>query len=178
MGNVNHQYTRHFDQVMRILCGRGLLLAAYDKTGRANAMTIGWGSVGIIWGMPVWTTLVRPSRYTYECIEASRSFAVCVPPVELTGVCTVCGSQSGRLTDKLGVLGVKTRRGKASGAPIIEGCPIVYECTVVHTSDVNPDLLDKDIDISAYSSGDYHRMYWGRIEAVHIAADAEQKLAK
>ena len=72
-------YREHFDAVMRVMTSRGLLLAAYDASGRANAMTIGWGTLGSIWGMPLWIVLVRPSRYTHACIEHADCFAVNVP---------------------------------------------------------------------------------------------------
>ena len=63
------RYTEHFAAVMRIMGSRGLLLGSYDAKGNANLMTIGWGTQGIAWGKPVWAVMVRPSRYTYECIE-------------------------------------------------------------------------------------------------------------
>jgi len=42
-------FTQHYDQVVNALMARGLLLSAYDASGRANAMTIGWGALGNIW---------------------------------------------------------------------------------------------------------------------------------
>ena len=119
-----------------------------------------------------------PSRYTYGCIEATRAFSVCVPPASLATACSVCGTQSGRDADKLAVLGLKASPGRAAAAPILEACPIVYECAVVHANDINPGRLDAEIDHSAYASGDYHRLYWGRIEAVHLAKDAARRLAE
>ena len=64
MAPASVNYTRHYDLVMNALTSRGLLLGAYDPAGKANLMTIGWGTLGTIWSMPVWTVLVRPSRYT------------------------------------------------------------------------------------------------------------------
>ena len=46
---------------------------------KMNVMTIGWGNIGFIWGKPIFTALVRYSRYTYELLENSGEFAVCVP---------------------------------------------------------------------------------------------------
>ena len=45
--------------------------------GRDNTMTIGWGSLGVVWGKPVFSVLVRPSRYTFDLLEASGEFSVC-----------------------------------------------------------------------------------------------------
>ena len=42
-------------------------------------MTIGWGFVGVLWGMSVFLVAVRHSRFTHEFIEDSDEFAVNVP---------------------------------------------------------------------------------------------------
>ena len=65
-------YTAHYASVMRAMTSGGLLLGSYDAGGMPNIMTIGWGAIGSIWGIPVWTVLVRPSRHTYRCIEHSE----------------------------------------------------------------------------------------------------------
>jgi flavin reductase (DIM6/NTAB) family NADH-FMN oxidoreductase RutF len=166
--DVAERFTRHFDLVMRRLRQPGLLLCAYGERGAPNAMTIGWGSLGWVWGMPVWTVLVRPSRYTHECIEAGRAFSVCVPTQRMTQACAICGSRSGRDGDKLRLAGLAARHGEVLAVPVLEGCAISYECSVVHANDVNPGLLIGMIGRSAYADGDYHRVYWGRIDHVRF----------
>ena len=39
-------FTEHYAAVMRALTTHGLLLGSYDSAGKANLMTIGWGSLG------------------------------------------------------------------------------------------------------------------------------------
>ena len=54
-----------------------LLLTAGDfEAGRFNSMTIGWGSLGTMWGRPFAQVVVRPTRYTYEFMEKYDSFTV------------------------------------------------------------------------------------------------------
>ena len=79
MSKQRIDYADHYAAVMRAMTGNGLLLGSYDSVGKANIMTIGWGAVGSVWGLPMWVVLVRPSRYTYHCIEHSKSFTVNVP---------------------------------------------------------------------------------------------------
>ena len=55
-----------FKETMESMSSGGLLLVAGTK---GNPMTIGWGTVGIIWHLPVFVVLVRPSRYTFEFME-------------------------------------------------------------------------------------------------------------
>jgi len=169
-------YRAHFGVVNEVLTGPGLLLAAYDSAGRANAMAIGWGTVGSVWSMPMWTVLVRPSRYTCECIEHSRCFTVNVPTRAMEDACLFCGTKSGRDVDKLAVTGLAVEKASHVEAPVLVDCPIVYECQVVHSNDLVPDNLTDDILRGCYPAGDFHRVYFGKIIAARAAENAAQLL--
>ena len=64
-------FTYQYERTMELLARPGLLLAATKRSGASNVMTIGWGTLGIIWGRKIFVVLVRPSRYTYQFIEDS-----------------------------------------------------------------------------------------------------------
>ena len=170
-------YTEHFQVVTDILTTQGLLLGSYDSSGKANAMTIGWGSIGSIWSMPIWVVLVRPSRYTYQCIEQSGCFTVNVPTREMSAVCEVCGTKSGRDVDKFAACDLTAEKAPSVAAPIIGECPIAYECQVVHSNDVIPEMLAEEIRAGAYAAGDYHRVYFGKILGSYAAENAPELLA-
>ena len=141
----------------------GLLLASTKRSGESNVMTIGWGSVGIIWGKPIFITLVRPSRYTYEFIEDSHEFTVNVPTEEMRRWVGICGKVSGRDVDKFQDHDVAVSAGQDCSAVTIDACPMVYECRAVHFSDLVPAYLSPEIDARSYPGGDYHRVYFGEI---------------
>ncbi len=61
---IEVSYTDYLKETLDTVRKPGLLLVAADADGKPNAMTIGWGTVGIIWGKPIFIVLVRPSRYT------------------------------------------------------------------------------------------------------------------
>jgi flavin reductase (DIM6/NTAB) family NADH-FMN oxidoreductase RutF len=164
----------HYDKVLEILTRQGLLLGSYDAAGKANLMTIGWGAMGRIWGVPAWVVLVRPSRYTWRCIEHSGCFSVNVPTAEMHMVCATCGSTSGRDTDKFALCHLTAEKGQMVLAPTVAECPIVYECQVVHSNDVVPEKLSGEILSGAYMDGDFHRVYFGKI----LAARADAKALK
>jgi len=153
-------------------------VGSYDAAGKANIMTIGWGSIGSIWGMPVWTVLVRPSRFTYRCIEHSGCFTVNVPPESLAMACGICGSKSGRDIDKFVECKLTAEKAQTVLAPTIVQCPIVYECQVVHANDVLPARLSDDILRGSYVDGDFHRVYFGRILQTRAEPNAVQLLSK
>ena len=170
--------TEHFAAVMKIMTSRGLLIGAYDAARKPNLMTIGWGTIGAIWGKPVWVVLVRPSRYTYHCIEKQGCFTVNVPTEAMAGACALCGSRSGRDTDKFAACGLTVEKAETVDAPAVAECPIIYECRVVHSNDVLPPRLAEEIRTGAYKSGDFHRIYWGEILAARAAPGAAKLLGQ
>ena len=156
-------YTDVFDETIAMLGNGGLLLASTKRSGESNLMTIGWGTIGIIWSKAELVVLVRPSRYTYEFIEDSGEFTVNVPTPEIAKFVLFCGTNSGRDVDKLATFDIATTPGQKVSSITIDDCPIVYECRVSHKNDVIPEELLGDIVPSYYSGGDFHRVYFGEI---------------
>ncbi len=170
------EFTKHYEPVVEALTSRGLLLAAYDSDQKPNVMTIGWGAMGNIWSQPLWIVLVRPSRYTYQCIEHSQCFTVNVPGEDLSMACATCGSKSGRDTDKFRAAGLTAQKASGVLAPVVAQCPVVYECQVVHSNDVAPAKLTSEILSGTYTNGDYHRIYYGKIVSSWAAPNAADLL--
>lgn len=135
---------------------------------RVNTMTIGWGSIGFIWGRPVFTVMVRKSRYTHELIENASDFTVSVPlNGALKDELSLCGTKSGRDIDKINESGLKLREGQKTESPVIDGCDIYVECKIVYKQAMDSGNLDRGIERSSYPSGDYHTFYCGKIEKIY-----------
>ena len=164
-------YTDHFDKACKALTDYGALIVSLDEAGEANPMTIGWGTIGSVWGKPVWVVLVRPSRYTYGCLERTGDFTVCVPPPSLADAAMFCGTKSGRDFDKMAECGLTALPSETIQSPGIEECALVYECKVVQKTDSDPETFDPSILAGAYPSGDFHRIYFGEI--LRAVADPE-----
>ena len=49
-------------EIVKAFAENRVLLVSQGKEGLPNVMAIGWGTVGIIWGKPIFVVLVRPSR--------------------------------------------------------------------------------------------------------------------
>lgn len=168
-------YNAFLKETLSLLQKPGVFLVAAGRNGKANAMTIGWGTIGVIWGKKIMQVLVRPSRHTYTLIEQSDSFTVCLPAPAMTQAVAYCGQYSGRDGDKLAACKLTTLPSTRVSAPGIAGCPVIYECRIVHKNDVNPPTLAPDI--TAYPTGNYHRIYSGEIMAVRALPDAASLLA-
>jgi flavin reductase (DIM6/NTAB) family NADH-FMN oxidoreductase RutF len=171
-------YTTLLPETLAVLNGQGLLLVSAAADGTPNAMTIGWGAVGCIWGLPVFTVLVRPSRHTYTLMEQTGAFTVCVPPASWTAVTRFCGTQSGRTVNKFSEQKLVALPSAQIAAPGIEGSALIYECRVVHSHDMNPASLDPAIASRAYAKGDFHRVYQGQILSTHALPNAAELLPR
>ncbi len=158
-------FTAYFDRYCETLGSGGSLLVSLDGGGRPNAMTIGWALLGVVWGRPMCAVLVRPSRYTYGCIEATGDFTVNVPPPELAEEVLFCGTESGRDWDKFAECGFTATPGRKVKSPGIAECWITHECVVVQKNDVAPEHFVPEIVDALYARGDFHRVYYGEIVA-------------
>ncbi|HAZ30696.1 TPA: flavin reductase [Candidatus Acetothermia bacterium] len=159
---------KRFGEVQeQVLNGDGAFLVAVDKDGRPNAMTIGWIQLGTVWSRPVCLVLVRPSRYTHDCIEQTGAFTVNVPLGTMNGELAFCGSRSGRKVDKFAELGLRTEPAKKVPVPLLAGCAVAYECRVVVRTEIVLDgILDEQIRAKYYPRGDLHTLFFGEIVAV------------
>jgi len=160
------------------LTREGLLLCSVGADGKPDVMTIGWMTGGAIWGKPILTVFVRPSRHTYSRLNEVAEFTVNVLPSEHAGDCELCGTKSGRDTDKFADTGLKPVAGQTVCAPVIEQALICYECRVVATNEILPATLAPAIKDSAYRTGDYHRVYFGEATAAYAVADARARLRR
>ena len=156
-------FDQYAPQVLQQLPKGAFLTVSHG--GRDNTMTIGWGSLGVMWGKPIFSVLVRPSRFTYGLLEASGEFTVSVPLADMAKALGVCGSKSGRDLDKFAAAGLQKLPGIKLATPVIGGAGLHYECKVVFKQPMNPALLDAGINAASYLSGDHHTIYYGLIEA-------------
>ena len=176
MNRNNVEYSDHFATVMHVMTGRGLLLGSYDAAGNANIMTVGWGTIGSLWGLATWTVLVRPGRYTCQCIEHTGCFSVNVPTDDMALACAVFGTMSEHDDEAFAQAGLTIEKGSHVLAPTIAECPIVYECQVAHSGELLPEKLADDVISGAYIDGNSHRVYFGKILSVRAADDAVELL--
>ncbi len=151
------------------LATNGAFLVTKDETGRPNAMTIGWGQIGIVWGRPAFTVLVRRSRYTYACIRAGDTFTVNLPaPGELKDELILCGTKSGRDTDKFAECGFTPTPARKVETPIIDRCAVHYECRIIaRTEQERSDFSSETVLEKYYKGGDHHLIVFGEILATY-----------
>jgi len=176
MGKIAVGPADYLSETLQSLAHPGALLVSLDKRGRPNAMTIGWGSLGVFWGEPIFIVPVRQSRYSYGCINATGDFTVNLLPRKLADIASFCGTVSGRDHDKLREAKLTARESLEVKSPIIEECVLHYECRVVHVNDLSPKALADKLMGKSYPRGDYHRFFFGQIVAVRAEENLRRRL--
>lgn len=147
-----------------------LLVTGTDKP---NAMTIGWAMASVMWGKSVFVAPVRKSRYSHELLEAHGEFTVFVPSDDMKKTIAVCGSKSGRDTDKIALCNLMLEPSFAVRVPHIKAPGLVLECHVIYKTDYVEEALDDEVRKLWYSggnAGDLHTLYFGEILAQYEQA--------
>jgi len=144
-----------------------LLLACGDFSKKHfNAMTISWGSIGIIWNRPFVQVAVRPSRYTFEFMNRYDTFTVSAFQEEYRDALNLLGSTSGRDGDKITGSGVTPVASHNVGSPGFAEAELVLECRKLFWQDIdNRHFVDAGIE-KHYPEKDYHRMFFGEVVGV------------
>ena len=151
------------------------LLAAGDKE-KSNAMTIGWGGIGTLWGRTALTVYVAEKRYTKEFMDKAEYFTVMAFDVEHSKVLRYMGTKSGRDEDrsatqgdacpdkKAAALGLHTAY-TANGTPYYTEAEMVIECKIMYSAPFDPQYFKSEVPKRMYSNfpAGIHSMYIGEV---------------
>jgi flavin reductase (DIM6/NTAB) family NADH-FMN oxidoreductase RutF len=155
------------DAIKQIRNGAFLTVQSHDCV---NVMTIGWASIGFLWGRPMFTVMVRSSRYTYGLIEQSKEFTVAVPQTGMKAALELCGTVSGKDVDKLKAANLELFPGEKVKTPVIKLRGLNFECAIVYKSAIDPAHLS-DTYAHLYPEKDYHTLYYGEIRSCYSTMD-------
>ena len=124
--------------------GKEWMLITAGTKEKFNTMTASWGGIGWLWNKPVAFVFVRPERYTYEFIEKSDYLTLSFLGEENKKIHAVCGSKSGRNTDKVKETGLKPVFTEG-GNVVFEQARLSLECKKLYADGIKPEcFLDKE----------------------------------
>jgi flavin reductase (DIM6/NTAB) family NADH-FMN oxidoreductase RutF len=99
--------------------------------GRRNLMAAAW-SMPVEFEPPRVAVVIDKSTFTRTLVEASGEFALSIPCRALADLTYTVGSVSGReMDDKFARYRIGAFAGRASGAPLVEGCIGWLECRLI-----------------------------------------------
>ena len=151
---------------------KGILLNTQNE--KFNTMVIGWGHLGVIWGLPTFTVYVRQSRYTKPQLDETGEFTISVPFGENAALTPehlrTFGRLSGRDVNKEDYVNLEEPR--TIRTPGIREYPLTLECRVLYRQDqvlaqIPQNVLDRYYARGA-DDGDFHTAYIGQIVDAYI----------
>lgn len=142
--------------------GEQWMLITAGTAVKCNTMTASWGGLGIIWGAPAATCYIRPQRYTKEFVDREEYFTLAFFGEEYRRQLQLCGSRSGRNTDKVKECGFTVAAAEC-GAPYFEEAELVLVCRKRFAQPMDPDRIPQEIKTKWYPTQDYHTLYIGEI---------------
>jgi flavin reductase (DIM6/NTAB) family NADH-FMN oxidoreductase RutF len=148
---------------------QGILLTT--KAGdKINSMTIGWGTLGVIWEKPIFVAYVRDCRYTYEMLQQNPEFTVNIP----VGNCDkkalgLLGSKSGRDMDKIAAAGLTPVAPEVISVPGLKEFPLTLECKVLYAQRQEDQKLPAELRDRFYRiQPNDHFCFYGEIVASYV----------
>ena len=138
------------------------MLITAGTASRCNTMTASWGGLGVIWGAPAATCYIRPQRYTKEFVDREEYFTLTFFGEEYRKALSLCGSRSGRDTNKVKECGFTVRTAEC-GAPYFEEAELVIVCRKRFSQPMDPDRIPQELKTKWYPKKDYHILYIGEI---------------
>ncbi|OEU44818.1 MAG: hypothetical protein BBJ60_12485 [Desulfobacterales bacterium S7086C20] len=129
------------------------LITCVDREGKPNIITL--GEVAIVSIRPARISIgLRPVTYSNGLIKATREYVVNFPTADMVEKVDMCGTRSGRDSDKFDVTGLTPEPAIHVKPPLIEECPINLECKV----------------LGIFSFGS-HDLFIGDIVMMHVEED-------
>jgi flavin reductase (DIM6/NTAB) family NADH-FMN oxidoreductase RutF len=128
----------------------------------ANAMTVSWGGMGVLWGKNVVFIFVRDSRFTKELMDDSEFFSVGFFDAQYRDALTYCGTHSGRDGDKFEATGLTLSA--RHGIPYADESNLVLLCEKLSATRItDASFFEPEIMERWYADGDMHTMYIAEI---------------
>lgn len=146
-------------------------LATAGNEGDYNTLTIGWGSLGSLWGPPkngrhTVTIYVSPARYSFAYLEKNDYFTVSFFPEAYRKDLGYLGSHSGRDGDKVANTSL-TPFFLPEGVTFKEA-ELTFVCKKIYSDAFDGSRAPEDIRDRVYTRIPAHHFYIGEIVRVLV----------
>jgi len=150
------------------LIGKEWMLVTAGTEEMFNTMTASWGGVGILWNKPVAFLFIRPERYTHDFIEQNERVTLSFYGEEYRKALQICGTKSGRDTDKVKECGFTPLKLESGTMTFAESrmtldCRKLFKTEMTEANFIDRELLDRWYG----AHGGLHTVYVVEIESVY-----------
>ncbi len=139
------------------------LITCVSRDGRPNIITLGEVFNVSLRRPPIVGLSIRKATYSHGLIAETGEFVVNLPTAAMVSVTDLCGTRTGRETDKFAESGLTAVPADKVRPPLIAECPLNIECRLISLQEI----------------GD-HDLFLGEVLAVHAdqaVLDAEGRVS-
>ncbi len=151
--------------LIEMISNEWMLITAGNEQ-KCNTMTASWGYAGEIWGQDSITALVRPTRYTMKFIEENDYFTVSFYGEEGKKYHSICGSKSGRDTDKIVLAGLTPDYSEK--APFFKEARLVIVLKKQYVQKMEENCFCDKEPLEKWYDNDLHYIIIGKVEKVLV----------
>ena len=116
------------EKLYRLLYPMKVVLISAEYEGKESIMPAAW-CFPLSADPPMFGVSLAKKRFTYSLVKGSEKFAINVPTPEMKEGVVLCGTKSGRDTDKFSETGWTREKGKL-GIPLVGECSASIECVL------------------------------------------------
>ena len=136
-------------------------VAVGENKEKANPITIGWGSIGVLWNRPMCCIYIHKTRYSKHIFDEGEFFSVCFFSKEYDREVDYFGTKSGREEDKIKNSHMTLLH--EDGVPYLEEAELVFLCRKVGQTDFESAAVPKERIQPWYQKSGPHTIYCGEI---------------
>lgn len=129
-----------------------VVLVGVEIDNRPNYLTVAWVNM-LNMNPPVIGISLSKTHLDNTYIKSAKSFSVNIPAVSQVAAVDYCGLKSVSDTDKSDVF--TTFYGDLENAPMIEECPVNYECKLIKSIEIGTTELFVGKIINMFSNNEY-----------------------
>lgn len=129
-----------------------------------NIMVTHFGLSGELWGRQLFALPIRSSKFSYQIVSKTGSFALNVPKRDMRTEISLCDTVSGFKCNKFETLGLHPKRAKTIEAYILGECGLIVEYKVVAV--IPPENIEPRVD-KLFVSSRPHTLFLGEVSAAY-----------
>ncbi|MDR0406291.1 MAG: flavin reductase [Clostridiales bacterium] len=146
--------------------GKEWMLITAGNAEKFNTMTASWGGVGVFWNKNVVTAYIRTTRYTKEFVDANELFTLSFFDKKYKKALNICGTLSGRDTDKVAQAGLTPLF--TDGTAAFGEADMILVCKKLYHDFMPPENFADKKNEAWYPEKDYHTLYIAEIVKILV----------
>ncbi len=107
------------------------MVTSISSSGRPNIITLGEVFNVSLARPPIVGLAIRNATYSHGLICECKEFVINLPTAAMSREAEICGSTTGRTTDKFSVAGLTAVPAELVKPPLIAECPVNIECRLL-----------------------------------------------